>query len=681
MWLVAALAGEAAAAEGGYPQLRVAVAVAPEDDTPRPDGGAGGGGEDAGSPPMAPRLAEAPAAPIRAPATAGAALMPGGSGDGDGDEAGEGADAGELPAPPRAASAAATPTVSPRKPMPPSAARVRPASYAVSAAAGGPPLQQQQQQQPAAAPPAIVVLPHAHTVYCDRKRQVCTAAGAVREGNRLGLAVAALGVEPAAAGELRGPRLPPGTRVTWYRSAEPAAGFESLHASLAAHGAPARLGVPVTRPAPPRDATDDAAAVPPPASAASSAGDAAAPSSSASGGQCEGAVRATPPASGGDAGAAAPPTPPADAAAHPTHITDATTGARLLAQPPRPPAAAAPECVDALFSVPTAPGVVVDDAPAPPPDPSDPHAGSPLFTSSAAARLLRAQAEAAWDDPAQWFCALGDVGHYVAAAVTVPGHSPVLLPPVGPVEPGLPRFREVWVEVHRWRQRRRRRRRRRGEEDETEEAGGAGARRTPGAVGDAGDGAWAPQPPGTAPQPGDALVARALFFGGVPSPACGFSWIRVDAEGERSETAPAPHLPHAPLCLPAPGAPSSSSGPVAHDPRVYLLAAGGGDVGCCYKVACDPVRWDGEGGAPTTSKPTSDVVAAAARAAAAGAPPHMAPADGDAGDAVCGASDRGSDVEDDEAATEEGGDGDDDDDDNDNDDNDDDETGAAASSS
>lgn len=63
--------------------------------------------------------------------------------------------------------------------------------------------------------PRILVQQHHHTVYCDRKRQVCTAEGAVREGNVLVAVCPALGLTDPQASLLHAA---PGTRAHWYAS-------------------------------------------------------------------------------------------------------------------------------------------------------------------------------------------------------------------------------------------------------------------------------------------------------------------------------------------------------------------------------------------------------------------------------------------------------------------------------
>ncbi len=187
------------------------------------------------------------------------------------------------------------------------------------------------------------------------------------------------------------------------------------------------------------------------------------------------------------------------------------------------------------------------------------HADSPLYSSAAALRMLRDMAHAALLDPTQYVLTLRDVGHTVGALVTTSAANSsqeeqlttfLLAPTQSPVEPAPPRIREVWVE---------------------------GEARV-----------------------GETLHARAVYYGGVAA-ACLYSWIRVDADGNRTESDPCPYDPLAPI--PPPDTPAAAA-----DPRGRRV--GPEDVGCAFKVTVEPVRSDGARGAPSTSKPTADVVAA-----------------------------------------------------------------------
>ena len=206
---------------------------------------------------------------------------------------------------------------------------------------------------------------------------------------------------------------------------------------------------------------------------------------------------------------------------------------------------------------------------------------SPLFTSAAALRLLRNEAVIAAADPLQYHATVGDVGHYLAARITWPagrhsqakGHHVTRV--VGPIEAAPPRIRELGIE------------------------------------GEAVVGAT--------------LRAQCVYYGGS-SGVCLFSWVRVDVEGNRTESEPLPARP-----APAPrhaaaiptaavegaaaaavttteGAVVATVGTVAGavaDPRELRITAE--DVGCQFKVSVQPVRWDGVRGEPSTSKPTAEV--------------------------------------------------------------------------
>ena len=103
-----------------------------------------------------------------------------------------------------------------------------------------------------------------------------------------------------------------------------------------------------------------------------------------------------------------------------------------------------------------------------------------------------------------------------------------------------------------------------------------------------------------------ALRARAWYFGGVPAlEGCDYSWIRVDIEGQRSETPPALASPlqRGDARGDARGARAAEA--AAGDARAWQLSSA--DVGCMFKVTVEPVRFDGERGAPTTSKPSAEV--------------------------------------------------------------------------
>jgi hypothetical protein len=342
-------------------------------------------------------------------------------------------------------------------------------------------------------PITIGVLPHHHTVYCDRKRQVCTANGAVREGNRLGVAIPALGMAlgdsiPASAS----------ASIRWYRSVTPAPGYEAF-AQLRSHGAAASLlsnGTPASVDVVSRIAVD--------------------------GEEYE--------------------------------LLSAANSVESLFDPPPVPGLAKPVAdpnpvavLAAMHAATTAPDAAMN-------------AESPLYSSAAALRMLINEAAAVVENPALHYVTLHDIGHTLIAEVTIGSAggggggdaAPAVYrsPVAGPVEAAPPRIREIWVEN------------------------------------------------GPSAAIGAVLRARVVYFGGVPG-LCDFSWIRVDDDGNRTETAAVAWDPLAAVADPAEGAATGA------DPRALRLLPS--DAGCMYKVTCEPVRWDGARGAPSTSKPTAEV--------------------------------------------------------------------------
>jgi hypothetical protein len=251
--------------------------------------------------------------------------------------------------------------------------------------------------------------------------------------------------------------------------------------------------------------------------------------------------------------------------------------------------------LDDVLPVPPAPGIDLD-APPPAPDPADPHVGSPLFTSVAALRLLRAQASVGVEEGGlQYFLALEDVGHCIAAVVVAPGQAPLQLPAVGPVEPAPPRFREVWLECA-------------PPQPHTAGDGAGDDAARPSMTLESQSPPPPPPPPPLTPTPvvGGLLLARSHYYGGVPAAECLVTWIRVAPDGTRSETAPRCCTPHTPV-PPAAVAAGTPHGVSDVDPRVYRLPPS--DVGAMYKVHMTPVRLgDGESGAPSTSRPTAEAV-------------------------------------------------------------------------
>jgi hypothetical protein len=132
----------------------------------------------------------------------------------------------------------------------------------------------------------------------------------------------------------------------------------------------------------------------------------------------------------------------------------------------------------------------------------------------------------------------------------------------GPVEPGPPRCREVWVE------------------------GEAVA--------------------------GGVLTANAWYWGGEPG-SCAFHWVRVSSEGDRKTFDPrsaelSDPLDAAAITAALSGAAASESG-LPTDGRIMPVTAE--DVGCKFKVTAEPARNDGMVAERTSSRPSKAVVAAA----------------------------------------------------------------------
>jgi len=390
-------------------------------------------------------------------------------------------------------------------------------------------------------------------VYCDRKREVCSAMGAVREGNRLAVHAPARGIGLAASAAVNS-AAPPAAgagggstptavgrwQVQWYRSAQPAPAYVAFQRQLAAEVAAGHIGPHGTLQ---HTATDGATVAA--ADIALTIGEP----------FTEAAL-------------------PADvcAACRDPVTGDSPASFLMLPLARRDPAA--------VFPLPPVPGLrVPDDA-----DPAAacaeleaayhlavsahdgfPNDSSPLYSAAAALRLMRAEALSAEADPSTHYLTLDDVGHLFAAVLTdAETGTRVRSGLIGPVEAAPPRMRDLWLEG--------------------------------------------------SPVAGQSLVARGWYYGGLPGP-CEYSWIRVDAEGNRSETLPVPQAPLAALD-------AATSG--AGDPRFRRLAAQ--DVGCMFKVTCDPVRLDGAKGAPTTSKPSQEVAAPELHAASSRQAIEFAPA-------------------------------------------------------
>ena len=75
-------------------------------------------------------------------------------------------------------------------------------------------------------------------------------------------------------------------------------------------------------------------------------------------------------------------------------------------------------------------------------------------------------------------------------------------------------------------------------------------------------------------------------------------WMRICADGSRVDVTE-PRAVAASFPYPTPAHFDAA------DPRVFKLSAD--DVACRLKVKCRPVRVDGEGGYPATSKPTPEI--------------------------------------------------------------------------
>lgn len=366
-------------------------------------------------------------------------------------------------------------------------------------------------------PVTLVVQPHHHTVYCDRKRAVCTAAGALREGNTLALALVpssssssensstsissslpnAISAASSTSSTYLGRSVPETVHkdvlCTWYHSDLSNITTESdIIYDLS--GTDGRLGD--------------------------------------------------------------------DTMIHPDVFYDKNNQRRFIRISSR--------SLSDIFTPPPIPGFTI-------PQDEDPiaayqrtiqamsatdaahHTDSPLYSSPAANRMLRNEATVALLDITQFPLTLIDVGRIITAIITLPGMGTyrILHPSSSSssktslanptIEPAPPRIREIWIE---------------GE-----------------------------------PKVGSTLQARTVYYGGVPGP-CEYSWIRVDIDGNRTETEPKPCDPFAPFPLPQTPA-------ALLDPRCYLVTEK--DIGCCFKIQCDPVRSDGVRGAPSTSKPTPDI--------------------------------------------------------------------------
>ena len=357
-------------------------------------------------------------------------------------------------------------------------------------------------------PVTLVIQPHHHTIYCDRKRAVCTASGALREGNILAIAsihphyknfdftnilpsvITSTTSTITSIGRTSPEKIHKDIRCTWY------------HNDLQSH-------IPQEN-----DILFDE--------------------------KTEGEL--------GD-----------DTFIHPISFYDKVNQLRFIRISNR--------SLSDIFTPPPIPGLII-------PNDDDPllayqtivqaitasdaaqHTDSPLYSSVAASRMLRNGAAAALTDCTQFPLTLTDVGRIITAIITIPNLGTFriqhqLINKISnnnhTIEPAPPRIREIWIE------------------------------------GEA--------------KVGSTLQARTVYYGGLPGP-CEYSWIRVDNDGNRTETEPKISDPFAPYPLPHTPA-------ALLDPRCYLITEK--DIGCCFKIQCDPVRTDGIRGAPTTSKPTPDI--------------------------------------------------------------------------
>ncbi len=137
--------------------------------------------------------------------------------------------------------------------------------------------------------------------------------------------------------------------------------------------------------------------------------------------------------------------------------------------------------------------------------------------------------------------------------------------PVGPVLPGPPKAREIWIE---------------------------GDQRV-----------------------GEVLWGRFWYFGGRMGP-CKVWWVRIDAEGESSDVTPPTALPEhywprhtfADAAQMAP--PATEPGVAKRDPCILRLSAK--DEGCVFKFKVLPVRSDGDEGHAESSRPCKEIVGASA---------------------------------------------------------------------
>lgn len=166
-----------------------------------------------------------------------------------------------------------------------------------------------------------------------------------------------------------------------------------------------------------------------------------------------------------------------------------------------------------------------------------------LSSTAAAIQLSQCEAMLAHASAEQYLCTRDDVGTYLAYVRKGGPDGAAVACVVGPVEAAPPRIREMWISG--------------------------------------------------APTVGSALIPHAWYYGGHAGSA-DWVWIRVDGDGNRTELPPRQGNPQ------LEGMEGATNTGLA-----YVLRPE--DMGCTFKVSCEPVRSDGVKGAPSTSRPTATV--------------------------------------------------------------------------
>lgn len=262
----------------------------------------------------------------------------------------------------------------------------------------------------------VVVLPHWHTKWCDRKRQVCVASGAVRELNRLGVIVAGVpsSVTPAE------------VKFEWLRSSGAAAegGAAAAGEGAFVHEDTGMEFVPCSGVPPPGKASSEhwpLGASRPPLDAF--------------------AVFDIPPAP--------PLLQPAAKVAKAQELAQETAAVRsrpgqsarvnasMTVQWPAAAVSAAPQLQG--VGADTLRGATRRGYGVPPPE-------AVLHDSPSALGLLQAELTEVAGDPSVHFLRADDVGHFFLARVSWPGCGSVMSQAVGPVEAVPPAAREVWID-------------------------------------------------------------------------------------------------------------------------------------------------------------------------------------------------------------------------------------------